>query len=150
MTKFTPQFSDSDRANDEFIFVIDCSSLMSGRRIEQTRECFSGFIRSLPASSFFNIVRFGLTFIALFPEAVHYNEDTSKRAVGIAQKMEPDCGGTEISDPLSSIFDKPLKGAGVRQLFAIIDGEVSNTDRVLELVRRNAVSNRCFAIGLGS
>jgi hypothetical protein len=47
-------------------------------------------------------------------------------------------------------FNRFLKGTGLRQLFVITDSEGSNTDRVLELVRRNAVSTRCFAIGLGS
>jgi hypothetical protein len=51
---------------------------------------------------------------------------------------------------LVSIFQQPLKGTGVRQLFIITDGEVSDTDRVLELGRSNSMSNRCFAIGLGS
>jgi hypothetical protein len=150
ITKFTPQFSDSDRENNEFFFVIDCSGSMRGRRIEQARECLSLFIRSLPANSFFNIVRFGSRFEALFPEAVNYNKETSKHALGIAKKMEANFGGTEIYGPLSSIFLQPRKGTGLRQLFVITDGEVSNTDRVLELARSNSVSNRCFAIGLGS
>jgi hypothetical protein len=38
----------------------------------------------------------------------------------------------------------------MHQLVVISDSEVSNTDRALELVRRNEVSNCCFAIGLGS
>jgi hypothetical protein len=54
---------------------------MSGGQIEQARECFSLFIRSVPAISFGNIVRFGSRFLTRFPEAVNYNEATSKRAV---------------------------------------------------------------------
>jgi hypothetical protein len=72
LTKFTPQFGASDRENDEFVFVIDCSGSMGGTRIEQARECLSLFIRSLPATCFFNIVRFGSKFETLFPEAVNY------------------------------------------------------------------------------
>jgi Fe2+ transport system protein FeoA len=64
--------------------------------------------------------------------------------------MEPDFYRTEISGALSSVFQKRLKGMGMRQLFVIPDGQVSNTDQVLELTRSNAVSNRCFAIGLGN
>jgi hypothetical protein len=64
--------------------------------------------------------------------------------------LKADFGGTEIYSPLAAIFGEPLIGTGVRQLFVITDGEVSNTDRVLELCRRNSSSNRCFAIALGS
>jgi hypothetical protein len=149
LTKFTPQFSDSNRENDEFIFVIDCSGSMSGQRIARARECLSLFIRSLPSGSFFNIVRFGSNFKFLFPESVNYNNETSKQGLAVAQNMNADFGGTEIYDPLFLIFEKPFKGQGIRQLFVITDGEVSNTDQVIELARRNAVSNRCFSIGLG-
>jgi hypothetical protein len=90
LTKFTPQFSDSDRENDEFIFVIDCSGSMGGRRIAQARECLGLFIRSLPANSFFNLVRFGSRFDTVFPEAVTYTEATSKQALAIAENMDAD------------------------------------------------------------
>jgi hypothetical protein len=122
---------------------------MSGRRIEQTSECL--LIRSLSPNPFVSIVRFASRFVALLPEAITYNEETSKRAVGIAQKIETDFGRAELSDPLSSICDKLPKGRGAGQFFCVItDGEVANRDRVLELVRMNAVSNRCFTIALGS
>jgi hypothetical protein len=49
-----------------------------------------------------------------------------------------------------SIFNQSLKRAGVRELFVLTDGEVSNRDRVLALARENGVSNRCCAIGIGS
>jgi hypothetical protein len=64
--------------------------------------------------------------------------------------MEAGLGGTEILPPLEWIFRQGLKGAGVRQVFVLTDGEVNNTQAVIDAGRGNRASNRCFTIGLGS
>jgi hypothetical protein len=93
--------------------------------IKQTRECLNLFIRSLSDKSFFNIIPFESNFKALFPEAVNSDKETSKQALGIAQHMETDFDGTEISGSLSSIFHKSLKVTNASQLFVISDGSGS-------------------------
>jgi hypothetical protein len=149
-TFYIPRAPEKALENNEFIFVIDCSGSMSGQRIKQARLCLSLFIRSLPPCSFFNIVRFGSNFEMLFPEAVKYDEKSSKRALELAGVLQANLGGTKIDGPLQSVFMQPRKGRGVRQLFVITDGEVSNTDSVIDLCRSNSNANRCFTIGLGS
>jgi hypothetical protein len=150
LTHFTAELPGSERENNEFVFVVDCSGSMGGRRIAQARECLQIFIRSLAPNSFFNLVRFGSTFEKLFPAAVRYDAESARRALDTANALRADLGCTEIYEPLSAVFGEGRKGAGVRQVFVITDGEVDNTDRVIELARNHAGANRCFAIGLGS
>jgi hypothetical protein len=150
VTIFSPSQIGDWRENNEFIFLIDCSGSMSGDRIGQARVCLTLFIRSLPPSSFFNVIRFGSDVRALVPESVPYNDDTAAEALSVAEKLRADLGGTEIYAPLTSVFGQRLKGSGVRQLFVITDGEVSDTDNVIALGRSHASQNRCFAIGIGN
>jgi hypothetical protein len=150
LTHFIRRFAKSDRENNEFVFLIDCSGSTSGWRIAQARECLQIFIRSFPPDSFFNLVRFGSRFQALFPGSVAYDAATSSRALAIAQGLAADFGGTNIYSPLTAVFAAERMGVGLRQVFVITDGEVSDTDRVIALARENARENRCFTIALGS
>jgi hypothetical protein len=150
VTVFNPLQTDNACENNEFIFIIDCSGSMGGPRIKQARTCLTFFIRSLPPSAFFNIIRFGSSFEPLFPEAVAYETASANRALRLVASLEADLGGTDIYAPLAHVYGQPLKGSGVRQLFLITDGEVSDTDRVIDLGRAHASQNRCFAIGIGS
>ena len=57
--------------------------------------------------------------------------------------------GTNILSPLEFIFSQdPIPGY-TRQVFLMTDGEVSNTEECIELVRRNAEKNRLFTLGIG-
>lgn len=47
-------------------------------------------------------------------------------------------GGTNILDPLSWILRQPMIKGHPRLLFLLTDGAVSNTGKVIELVRRHA------------
>jgi hypothetical protein len=123
---------------------------MQGERIRQVRECLDLFIRSLPEGSFFNIIRFGTGFKSLFKDSVPYDRSKVSTGLRLAETMNADLGGTEILTPLESIFKRPVKGSGVRQIFVLTDGEVLNTSTVIETCRAHRDQNRCFAIGIGA
>lgn len=58
------------------------------------------------------------------------------------QRMRADMGGTNILSPLKWIMRQPVHQGHPRLLFLITDGAVSNTGKVLELVRNHAFSTR--------
>jgi hypothetical protein len=148
-TVILDKLESGDRGYNEFVFVIDCSGSMHDKRIKQARECLAIFIQSLPEGSFFNVVRFGSQFEVLFPESVAYSQSTAAKALQLAAEMPANLGGTEILAPLEWIFNQPLKGTGMRQVFLITDGEVHNTSEVIGKARANRNLNRCFTIGIG-
>lgn len=54
------------------------------------------------------------------------------------RKLRADMGGTNILAPLNWILRQPLISGHPRLLFLLTDGAVSNTGRVIELVRSHA------------
>ena len=59
-------------------------------------------------------------------------------------------GGTEIEQPLENILKANVIEGYPKQIFLLTDGEVQNTENVIELVRRNIKYSRVHTIGIGN
>ena len=59
-------------------------------------------------------------------------------------------GGTEILSPLSFILQQEVKAGLARQVFVLTDGQVSNSSACIRLVKKHAMTNRVFTLGVGS
>lgn len=155
MLTFAPRFDEGSLApagapKGEVVFLVDRSGSMGGTSIAEARNALQLCLRSLPAGIPFNVVGFGSTHEALFPASRPYDEQSLAEASAHVKALQADLGGTEILRPLEAILAAPVAGGGLRQLFVLTDGEVSNTDEVLEVVRRHSATNRLFAFGIGA
>ena len=155
MLTFAPRFGEggiaaTDAAKGEIVFVVDRSGSMNGSSIEEARNALQLCLRSLPAGILFNIVGFGSTFQKLFPKSRPYDEKSLAEASAHVKKLEADLGGTEILGALESILKPAVPEGTRRQLFILTDGQVSNTEEVLALVREHAATSRAFTFGIGA
>ncbi|CAF1211559.1 unnamed protein product [Didymodactylos carnosus] len=164
MTSFTPSEDDCRKAlgsgegqqnsvnNNEFVFVVDCSgSMQDESKIDLARQAMLLFLKSLPVSCRFNIIRFGSGCKILFEQEATaiYNEENVEKAEKLIKQMKADLGGTELLQPLQQL-DKQAPAPGhSRQIFLLTDGEISNVDQVMDLCRSMATSSRIFSFGLG-
>jgi uncharacterized protein with von Willebrand factor type A (vWA) domain len=134
----------------EIVFLVDCSGSMKGVGIDGASQALQMFLISLPRSCCFNIVRFGSTHVPLFAGASQpYTEQTLEQALQLADDLKADLGGTELLPPLTEILRGNVATGRARQLFVLTDGQVSNTDQVISLLRQNAQNTRVFAVGIG-
>ncbi|XP_039986264.1 von Willebrand factor A domain-containing protein 5A-like isoform X2 [Xiphias gladius] len=142
----------------EFVFLLDRSGSMDfattvdeqqETRIGSARDTLLLLLKSLPMGSYFNIYSFGSSYEHIFPKSVEYSEKTLEEALKKVEKMTADLGGTEILEPLKHIYSQPCIPNQPRQLFVFTDGEVGNTKEVINLVRKNSGSHRCFSFGIG-
>ncbi|XP_041850365.1 von Willebrand factor A domain-containing protein 5A-like isoform X12 [Melanotaenia boesemani] len=162
MVSLYPEFPQSVMSSlascGEFVFLLDRSGSMkrsiNNSKQEETpissaRDTLLLLLKSLSMGCYFNIYSFGSTFEHIFPKSVEYNEKSMKKALKKVEEMQADLGGTEILKPLKHIYKQPCIPKQPRQLFVFTDGEVGNTKEVIDLVKKNAGSHRCFSFGIG-
>jgi Ca-activated chloride channel family protein len=123
---------------------------MQGSSITEVRNALQLCLRSLTPGCRFNIVGFGTGVRRLFETNRLYDEESLALATAHVQALDADLGGTEILRPLRETFEAVLEQGGVRQVIVLTDGQVTNTDEVLELVKRHAASHRVFTVGIGA
>ena len=140
------QFADT---KCEFIFVVDRSGSMN-EKVTELREAMQLFLRSLPEDSYFNIIGFGSAWEKLFPESRRYDDDSLEPALAHATSISADLGGTEMYEPLDAVLRSNVIQGYARQVFVLTDGEISNTDQVIQLVQGNNKTNRVFSLGIGN
>lgn len=146
---FTPQFADRAAAAD-ITFVVDRSGSMEGSSIAEVRNALQLALRSLTAGCRVNIVGFGSTFSALFPESRAYDDATLAEASAHVARMQADLGGTELLPALEFALSAPAAPGLVRQVVVLTDGEVTNTDAVLAQAKARLGSARIFTFGIGA
>jgi len=141
-----------DTIQAEFIFIVDRSGSMEGYKMDQTRSALQLFLRSLPTNAYINIIGFGSSHQCLFEESKPYEDLWVNQALDHAKSLQADLEGTEIMSGLRVAFNQKERPGYSRQIFVLTDGEISNTQEVINLVtdtHRTHPSWRIFTIGVG-
>jgi Vault protein inter-alpha-trypsin domain/von Willebrand factor type A domain len=146
---FVPNLGDAPTPCD-VTFLVDRSGSMAGPSIAEVRNALQLCLRSMIPGCTFNIVGFGSRYEALFPSSRAYDEKSLAEASAHVTRLEADLGGTEILPALEFVLDQPRYGERLRQVVVLTDGEVTNTDAVIELARKHVDHARVFAFGIGA
>ena len=149
LLSFVPKFEASSQPA-EVIFVIDRSGSMGGSSIAEVRNALQLCLRSLSTGSRFNIVSFGNTYEALFPASRPYDDASMGEAAAFVATLAANMGGTELLPALQFVVTQEMVAGLARQVLVLTDGEVTNTDEVIDLVRRHAATARFFTFGIGA
>ncbi len=149
MVAFQPRFENRE-CPSEVIFVVDRSGSMGGSSIAEARNALQLCLRSLREGSWFNVVGFGSHHEMLFPESRPYGEESLRQATEHVLSLEANLGGTEILPALEAVFAGRRVPELPRQLLVLTDGQVSNTEAVLALVRKHSETTRVFTLGIGA
>ena len=141
---------DSSSQGREIVFVLDCSGSMQGESIESAKKALEIMIRALNPNTMFNVYRFGATFQNLYPQSKSYDENSMQEALKYLSQTDASLGGTEVLAPLTDIYQKELESGYRRDVILITDGEISNEDEVMKLVKHHADTTKLSAVGIGS
>uniref|UniRef100_A0A8C8RHE8 von Willebrand factor A domain containing 5B2 n=1 Tax=Pelusios castaneus TaxID=367368 RepID=A0A8C8RHE8_9SAUR len=146
MLNFCPEVgslpTDLQVVTREILFLVDQSGSMSGPNISR--------IKSLPSGTLLNIAGFGSNIKPLFPTSKPCSNVSAVLACEHIQRLRTDMRGTNLLAALTWILGQPLHRGYPRQLFIFTDASVSNAGKIIELMRRQASTVRCFSFGLGS
>uniref|UniRef100_A0A3Q2V686 VWFA domain-containing protein n=1 Tax=Haplochromis burtoni TaxID=8153 RepID=A0A3Q2V686_HAPBU len=147
--EFTQSVMSSMASCGEFVFLVDRSGMASPSSPSSLKDTLLLLLKSLPMGCYFNIYSFGSRYEHIFSKSMEYSQKTMEEALKKVEEMEADLGGTEILEPLKHIYSQPCIQNQPRQLFVFTDGEVGNTKQVIDLVKKNSGSHRCFSFGIG-
>lgn len=141
-----------DHTYAEYVFILDRSGSMGGKRIENAKNSLIFFLKSLPYRSRFNIISFGTKFNSMFPESVEYNKVNLKNAINQIQSFGANMGGTNILGPLNNSFSCKKPEKYQRNIFLLTDGAVGNTNEVFKAIELNCLygAARVYTIGIGN
>ncbi|KFO93995.1 von Willebrand factor A domain-containing protein 5B1, partial [Buceros rhinoceros silvestris] len=138
------------KAQGEFIFLIDRSRSMSGVNISRVKDALLVILKSLMPACLFNIIGFGSTFKTLFPASQIYCEESLAVACESIKRIRADMGGTNIFSPLQWVIRQPIHRGHPRLLFLLTDGAISNTGKLCPLHPDASPSLcRCYSFGIG-
>ncbi|NXM57346.1 VW5B1 protein, partial [Illadopsis cleaveri] len=137
------------KAQGEFIFLVDCSRSMSSVNINRAKDALLVILKSLMPACLFNIIGFGSTFKTLFPVSQAYCEESLAIACQSIRRIQADMGSINLLSPLKWVTRQPIHRGHPRLLFVLTGGAISNTGKVLELLRGHSCSTRCYSFGVG-
>uniref|UniRef100_A0ABM5G425 von Willebrand factor A domain-containing protein 5B2 n=1 Tax=Pogona vitticeps TaxID=103695 RepID=A0ABM5G425_9SAUR len=153
MLNFCPEMSnvstDFQMVTREIFFLVDRSGSMSSPSMDGIKDALLVAVKSLPSGTLLNIASFGSSIKPMFTSSKTCNSETLRLACEYIRKLPTDMGGPNLLAALTWILGQPLHRGYPRQLFLFTDAAVGNTGRVIELVRRQASTVRCFTFGLG-
>ena len=134
----------------EYIFLVDQSGSMEENRIEMAKNSLILFLKSLPKDSLFNVVSFGSDYSFMHAQSTQASQQSLEASCNKVKSFAANMGGTEIFSCLKCIYDQPLKKGYPRFVFLLTDGEICNTNEVLDLVKQNSNKAQVFTVGIGS
>eukprot|EP00347_Sterkiella_histriomuscorum_P019333 403342045 len=111
----------------DYIFLIDRSGSMRGKRIRLAVQALQLFLHSLPMGCKFNVVSFGSTYTKMFKKSKKYDNKSLQSAI----KIE----GTDPNLP--------------RHLYLLTDGEICDTQKLIDMIKTNRSKTTVHSFGIG-
>jgi len=128
--------------------LVDCSGSMNGDSIEQARQAVARLLNRLSAPDRVSVSAFGSSVVHQREGLRVLDESHRGECLRWTQALRADLGGTEMHGALASLFEVGGEGGRDADVFLITDGEVWNTEEIIELAR--ARDQRVFIVAVGS
>lgn len=142
---FMPEIIDSfEDTEKEYIFIIDVSGSMMGKKLAETKKAVIECLRQLDVGDKFNIIPFESKFEAMNINSIEYNEENMKKAIQYVNSLQA-LGGTEILNPIKlALYEKNTE----KVILLFTDGQVGNENEIINYVNENINRNRIFPFGI--
>lgn len=128
--------------------VVDCSGSMGGDSIAQAKVALHEILSLLKPTDFFNLITFGSTHQALFPEPMKASEANVQAAAAFTAKIDANMGGTEIGAALDAAYQAGSIQGLPSDILLITDGEVWGHEAFIDAAKKSR--HRVFTVGVGS
>lgn len=154
MLNFCPEVEaapgDLQSVTREVLFLVDRTGAMSGPDVDRVKEALLVALKSLPPGTLLNMATFGTDLQPLFPSSRLCSNETLQRACCHLGELRVAAGSPDLLAALSWALAQPLHHGYPRQLFLFTAAAaVGDVGHILQLVRRQASTVRCFSFGMG-
>ena len=80
-----------------YVFIVDCSGSMRGRRMEVTKDALKLFMQSLPPKCKFQIISYGTSYSMMGEkQAYFYDQSSMEKALSHIDAMSANMGGNNL------------------------------------------------------
>ena len=136
----------------DFIFILDRSGSMKGRKIEQAKDALRFCVNNLNDGDRFNLILFNTNIESFSKELVPIKKER-ENAIAFIEDIEAN-GGTNINDALLAPLTEKPDPKRPRIVVFLTDGEATvgttDTDLILKNVAKsNKNESRIFVFGVG-
>lgn len=154
MLLISPKYEVNEKevVEKDFIFILDRSGSMKGKKIEQARKALNFCINNLNDGDRFNLITFNTDVDPFSKELVSVKKER-KNALAFVENISAN-GGTNINGALQAALEEEPEQKRPRIIIFLTDGEatVGETDTVRILKNVSAANNgdsRIFVFGVG-
>lgn len=140
-------FGSSEQAAGRIIFLLDRSGSMSGTPMQQASRALEACLGAMSAEDQFNIVAFDSTTEMLGHELLLATSDNRDRARQFLRGIDAR-GGTELLSAIRIAVAHLGRDGG--QILVITDGQVMETEAILQCLPKDGVRLHCLGIGSAS
>ena len=132
----------------DLTIVVDRSSSMRGRPLEQTKEILAELIASLNEQDRLNVVLSGSNGdLADAPQPV--NAELRRQAIEMVRAISP-LGASDVTVALSRALDQAPENSGRLPIVLLVsDGYIGNESSVLRTIAEGLGRQRFYSLGLG-
>jgi Ca-activated chloride channel family protein len=133
----------------EIVFVVDTSGSMEGASIEEAKNALLSLVHGLNHGDAFDVVRFSDDFTSFRPHPVVFNQQNVDAADAYVSSLEAD-GGTTATPAIREALTMARSGDRLRIVAFLTDGQLGDTEELIEMLEQNLGASRLFTFGIGS
>lgn len=132
------------RQPKEYIFLIDISGSMEGRKLQHAADAILICLRNLDEGDFFNLLAFESEKHAFAPKSLPYNQENLDKASAWVKNLRA-MGGTNILPAVQ--FALKQAGSLPKVVMLVTDGQVGNENEIINYVRKRNQNVCLFSLG---
>jgi len=140
-------FGSSEQAAGRVVFLLDRSGSMSGTPMQQASRALEACLGAMSAEDHFNIVAFDSTTEMLGNGPMLATGDNRDRARQFLRGVDAH-GGTELLSAIRVAVAQLGQAGG--QILVVTDGQVMETEAILQCLPKDGVRLHCLGIGSAS
>ncbi len=133
----------------ELVFVLDCSSSMDGRPLQQAKTAVQRALQLLQPADSFQIISFSTETSKLGDQPLAASPANIKRGLAYLNSLQSE-GGTETTEGIKAALDFPHDPQRLRFVCFLTDGFVGNETEILGFIHNRLGDSRIFSFGIGS